>query len=207
MLGRSAQTSILRRRLLGGLAVVGLSALAAGCDRKLPMMPTPLATTAQPKRTPPAPLEPAGIPTSPALWVGATFGKAVALEGVTLDQETVRAGDYLRFWLHWQSVAPATEDLRSIGRLVTAQGRVLGSEDDQIGGRRRHLTRWQNGERCVDEMRLRILPSAVPGEYGLVIGVLRPDNQTAVPLTTRSQVAPGGQEDGVLVAMVEVVAG
>ncbi|MCC7372149.1 MAG: hypothetical protein IT306_27285 [Chloroflexi bacterium] len=187
--------------------MVGLSVLAAGCDRKLPIIPTPLATPAQPKRAAPTPLEPAGVPTSPALWVGATFGKSVALEGVTLDQESARAGEYLRLWLHWQSIAPAAEDLRSIGRLVTPQGRVLGSEDDQIGGRRRHLTRWQVGERCVDEMRLRILPSASPGEYGLVIGVLRPDNQTAVPVTTRPQAAASWHEDAVLVAMVEVSAG
>ena len=40
-----------------------------------------------------------------------------------------------------------------------------------------------------------------------MVGVLRPDNQTAVPVTTRPQTAASWQEDSVLVGMVEVVAG
>ena len=136
MLDRSAPGSVLRRRLLGGLAMVGLSAVAAGCEAKLPSMPTPLAN-AQPRRTIPAPLAPAGPPASPAVTVGAAFGKVVVLEGVTIEQESVQAGEYLRIWLHWQSSGPASEDLRSIGRLMSANGRVLAAEDDQIGGRRR----------------------------------------------------------------------
>jgi hypothetical protein len=139
--------------------------------------------------------------------IGATFGRVVSLEGVTIDRETVRAGDHLRLWLHWQAVGQATEDLRSIGRLVMANGRVLGSEDDQIGGRRHHLTRWQVGERRVDEMRIRVVPASAPGEYGLVIGVLRLDNLTPVQMTTRPPSVPDWQEDAVLVGMVEIVAG
>jgi hypothetical protein len=206
MLVRSAPVSVLRRRLLGGLAIVGLSAFAAGCEGKLPAMPTPLAGT-QARRISPAPLEPAEAPATPAIAVGAAFGKVVVLEGVTIEREIVQAGEYLRIWLHWQSAGPATEDFRSIGRLMAASGRVLAAEDDQIGGRRRHLTRWTVGERNVDEMRLRVAPSAGAGEYGLMVGVLRPDNQTAVPVTTRPQTAASWQEDAVLVGMVEVVAG
>jgi hypothetical protein len=206
MLARSAPESALRRRLLGGIALIGLSTFASGCERSLASVPTPFATS-QPKQLQPAALQSVAPPSSPSVLVGATFGKVVALEGVTIERETVRAGEYLRFWLHWQATTPASEDLRSIGRLVTANGRVLASEDDQIGGRRRHLTRWQVGERNVDEMRLRISPNAVSGEYGLLVGVLRPDNQTAVPMTTRPRSVASWQEDAVLVATIEVVAG
>jgi hypothetical protein len=83
----------------------------------------------------------------------------------------------------------------------------LASEDDQIGGRKRYLTRWQVGERVVDEMRLRLTPNTTPGEYSLAIGVLRPDNQTPVPVTARAAVAQDWQEDAILVGTVEVTAG
>ena len=206
MLDRSAPGSVLRRRLLGGMAMVGLSALAAGCEGKLPAIPTPLAA-AQPRRISPAPLEPVGPPASPSVMIGAAFGKVLTLEGVTIEREIVQAGEYLRLWLHWQATGPATEDFRSIGRLMLPNGRVLASEDDQVGGRRRHLTRWQVGERKVDEMRLLVAPSAGPGEYGLMVGVLRADNQTPVPVTARPQLPASWQEDAVLVGMIEVTPG
>ena len=206
MLARSAPSRFARRRLLGGLAVLGLSLFVAGCDRKLPIVPTPLAG-APPRRAEPAPLAPVGTPAAPKTLVGATFGRVITLEGVTVERDVVKAGDYLRIWLHWYSAAPSQEDLRSIGRVVTSGGRVLASEDDQIGGRKRHLSRWQVGERVVDEMRLRVTPSSAPGEFGLAIGVLRPDNLTAVPVTSRAPSAATWQEDAMLVATIEVLAG
>jgi hypothetical protein len=160
-----------------------------------------------PRRVEPTPLPPARPPSTPGILIGATFGRVVTLEGVTIDRDAVKAGDYLRLWLHWQSAAQSQDDLRSIGRVVTAARRVLASEDDQIGGRKRHLSRWQVGERVVDEMRLRVTPSLAPGEYGLAIGVLRPDNLTAVPITARPPAAVTWQEDSILVAPIEILAG
>lgn len=170
------------------------------------MVPTPLAGAA-PRRNDPTPLAPAGPPAAPRTLVGTTFGRVVTLEGVTVEREAVKAGEYLRIWLHWQSAASSQEDLRSIGRVVTTNGRVFASEDDQIGGRKRHLSRWTVGERVVDEMRIRVTPSSAPGEYGVAIGVLRPDNLTAVPVTGRAPSAATWQEDAVLVGTVEVLAG
>jgi hypothetical protein len=188
------------------MASIGLSLFMAGCEGKLPIVPTPLAGSS-PRRNEPAPLAPAGLPTAPNTLVGATFGRVITLEGVTVERDAVKAGDYLRIWLHWHAPAQSQEDLRSIGRVVTTGGRVLASEDDQIGGRKRHLSRWQVGERVVDEMRLRVTPSSAPGEYGLAIGVLRPDNLTAVPMTSRAPTAATWQEDAVLVSTIEILAG
>jgi hypothetical protein len=134
----------------------------------------------------------------------AVFGRMVRLEGVTIERETARPGEYLRLWLYWQCVGVSQEDLRSIGQ-VTAEGwRVLASEDDQIGRRRRFLSRFEVGERSVDEMRIRIVPSVGAGEYGIAVGVLRPDNQTRVPLTSRPPGVEVWKEDGVVVGMIEV---
>jgi len=203
MRARSASSNAVRRRLLGGLTAVGFAFFAAGCDRKLPGIPTPPANSAA-RRADPTPLAPAKAPPVPKTAIGATFGRVVVLEGVTIDHDAVKSGDYVRIWLHWQSVAAAPEDWRSIGRLVTTTRRVIASEDDQVGGRRRYLTRWQVGERVVDEMRLRVMANCPPGEYGLIVGVLRPDNQTAVPITTRPTTPNFGQEDTVLVGTIEV---
>src|SRR6266540_4349887 len=92
---------------------------------------------------------------------------ASAAAGATIERETVRAGEYLRIWLYWQSVAASQEDLRSVGQVVADGWRIAASEDDQIGRRRHFLSRWETGERSVDEMRIRIAPSVGPGEYGL----------------------------------------
>ena len=203
MQDRCTSTSHLRRRLLGGLAGVGFSLLAAGCDSKLPIGSAKASTPAS-RRMDATPLPPARPPAEPGTAVGAVFGRVLTLEGITIDHDTVKAGDYLRVWLHWHLTAEVQEDLRSIGRLVTNGGRVLASEDDQVGGRKRHLTRWQVGDRVVDEMRVWVSPSATPGEYGLAVGVLRPDNQTAVPLTSRLAALADGQEDAVVVGSIEV---
>lgn len=205
MLARLAPRSPSRRQLLGGLVVLGLSLVTAGCDRKLPTVSTPLAG-APSRRVEPTPLADAKPPATPNVLIGATFGRVVILEGVSIERDVVTAGEHLRIWLHWQSTAHSQDDLRSIGRVVTANGRVLASEDDQIGGRKHHLSRWKVGERAVDEMRVRVSPSAAPGEYGLAIGVLRPDNVTAVPVTGRAPSAATWQEDAVLVGTIEVLA-
>jgi hypothetical protein len=206
MLARYSSSGYPRRRLFGGLAAVGLSLLTAGCEPKLPMVPTKTAAQTS-RRIEPTPLPPARPPAAPGTRVGAIFGRVLILEGVTIDQDTVKAGDYLRVWLHWHLLAEPHEDFRSIGRLITGGGRIVASEDDQIGGRKRHLTRWQVGDRAVDEMRVRVAPSAVAGEYGLAVGVLRPDNQTAVPITSRQPVVSDWQEDAVLVGTVVVTVG
>lgn len=186
-----------RRWIAAALAIATLSAVAAYqiLDR-----PTPPPAAARQSQLPPA----AEPPSTPRSRLDVEFGRAVRLEGVSLDGQVVRPGEYLRVWLHWQAIDAPREDLRSLGRLIGPNGRVVGKEDDQIGPRRHQLSRWRPGDRQVDEMRIRIPPSATPGEYELVLGVLRPDNQTSVPIVSPTDRTTVWGEDGVLVAAIEV---
>lgn len=206
MVRTSVELSTTRRRLLTGLTASGLAIVVAGCDRSLPIRPTPLPSSST-RRVQPAPLEPATPPDVPAIRLDAIFGRVVRLEGVTIERETARPGDYARVWLHWQSVAESQEDLRSVGQIVADGWRVVANEDDQIGRRRRFLSKWEVGERSVDEMRIRIAPSVELGEYDLTVGVLRPDNQTRVPITSRLLAASIWKEDAVIVGTIEIVSG
>ena len=202
-----AGKSVGRRRFLaGGLALGALATLTA-CQNRLPV-PPPFATPAptQPRR--PQPLPDAQAPDAPETRVDVDFGRAVRLEGVTIDHDGVQPGEYLRVWLHWLALDVSQEDLRALGRVVGPNGRVVGKEDDQIGRRKNYLSRWRPGDRQVDEMRIRITPSVEPGEYALVMAVLRPDNQTYVPISSpagASSTQPSRWgEDGVIVGTIEV---
>src|SRR3712207_6840702 len=134
----------------GSLLAVSAASVLVACEPSI-KLPAPLATPA-PARKPP-PLANKRPPAEPTVKLGVDFGRVVRLEGVTIDEEAVQVGGQLRLWLHWASVGSSQEDLRSVAHLVGAQGRVVAKEDDQIGGRKRYLSRWQVGERSVDEMR------------------------------------------------------
>ena len=208
--GVAAGSKVGRRRfLVGGLAISAATLVA--CQNRLPVPPfvdTP--ATSQPRR--PQPLADAPAPEAPAMRLDVDFGRAVRLEGVTIDRDGVRTGEYLRVWLYWLALDTSQEDLRALGRVIGPSGRVVGKEDDQIGRRKNYLSRWRPGDRQVDEMRIRIAPSVDEGEYALVMAVLRPDNQTHVPIsslagaplgTSAAQPAMWG-EDAIIAGTIEV---
>ncbi|MCC6177021.1 MAG: hypothetical protein IT305_17055 [Chloroflexi bacterium] len=192
--------------MLSSLGALGVSVLLAGCEPRLPGVPTPLSTLA-PSRERIEALPPATPPAMPTTPVGVTFGRVVRLDGVTIERERVRPGEELRLWLYWRSVEPAEEDLRAFGQIVGEGGRIAAREDDQIGQRRHLLRKWKPGDTGVDEMRIKISSKTLPAEYGVSVGVLRPDNQTHVPLTTQAGTATVWEEDAILVGTIQVVQG
>ena len=198
-----------RRFLVGGLAV-GATVLV-GCQDRLPVPSFAVTPTTGSARRP-QPLVDAQAPEAPETRLDVDFGRAVRLEGVTIDRDGVRAGEYLRVWLYWLALDTSHEDLRALGRVISPNGRVVGKEDDQIGRRKNYLSRWRPGDRQVDEMRIRITPTVDPGEYALVMGVLRPDNQTHVPISSLAGASPATSaaqsalwgEDAIIAGTIEV---
>ena len=193
-----------RRRVVGGLLAIGASSLLLACEPRI-RLPSSAPTPSSARK--PQPLVHKAPPAEPGIRFGVDFGRVLRLEGVTVDQETLLRESELRLWFYWLAVAASQEDFRSSAQLVGEQGRVAAREDDQIGGRKRVLSRWRPGERRVDEMRIRIARRAPLGEHGLAVGVLRADNQTHVPITGRPGDLALWNEDAVLVGTVEIVAG
>lgn len=192
-----------RRRFLLAALAVGTQSIVSACQQQLPLSnATPGSSTAPARRV--QPLAEATAPSEPSVRLDVDFAGVVRLEGVSIEQEAVRAGDFLRVWLYWQAIGDPTEDLRSMGELVSPIGRTVGREDDQIGPRRNQFSRWRRGDRGVDEMRIRVAPNTPSGEYSLGVAVLRPDNQTRVPLTSPRDALAFSSEDAVLVKTIEV---
>lgn len=136
--------------------------------------------------------------------VGVHFGKILSLDGVTFENDVLKPGDQWRLWLHWRLIGTSSEDCRALCELVGPQGRVFAREDDHIGSRRSRLSRWSVGTRNVDEMRLRVSPSALAGELAVVLSVLRADNQTRVPLDLAGRGFDRLRDDGVVLGTVEI---
>jgi len=202
MVGHRTERHAGRRRVVGGLLAVAASSALIACEPRI-TLPLPLSTPTAPRR--PAALAAKQPPAEPTLRLGVDFGRAVRLEGVTIDAESAPVGGFLRLWLYWQATEGSQEDLRSIAQVIGAQGRIVAKEDDQVGGRRRFLSKWAPGERGIDEMRIRIAPSTALGEHGLAIGVLRSDNQTHVPVTRNQSSVAVWKEDAILVGTIEIV--
>ena len=208
--GVAAGSTVGRRRFLVGGLAIGAATLVA-CQNRLTVAPFTATPAAGPSRRP-QPLPDAEAPEAPETRLDVDFGRTVRLEGVTIDHDGVRAGEYLRIWLYWLALDTSQEDLRALGRVIGPNGRVVGKEDDQIGRRKNYLSRWRPGDRQVDEMRIRITPSVDPGEYALVMGVLRPDNQTHVPISSLAGASPATSaaqsalwgEDAIIAGTIEV---
>ena len=199
MFGHSAG----RRRFLLAALALGTQSIVSACQQRLPLStPTPGSSTAPARR--PQPLADVTPPADPSVRLDVDFAGIVRLEGVSIEQESVRPGDFLRVWLYWQAIGDPPEDLRSMGELVAPNGRTVGREDDQIGPRRNQLSRWRRGDRGIDEMRIRVAPNTPSGEYSLGVAVLRPDNETRVPLTSPQDALAFSSEDAVLVTTIEV---
>lgn len=191
------RASLGRRRALAAILAGGLLLGATACQGRVPTASSsheiPTIRSGAVERVTPV-----------ARPVDIEFGRVVRLEAAKIDQDSLRAGESLQVWLHWLATGVAQEDLRSLGQVVGPNGRVVGKEDDQIGSRRNELRRWKVGDRHVDEMRIRIPPGAPPGEYGVVMAVLRPDNQTRVPITSPTDRLAPWSEDSVLLATIEI---
>ncbi len=144
--------------------------------------------------------------------VDAVFDGKIRLVGYRLSAGETAPGKELRLWVYWQPVAPLDRDYSFFVHLVDAAGQVLGQSDLTRDGRL-----YQVGEVVVDEHRLSILPTAVPGDYRIIAGTYitlpdgwrrlqTPDGRDAVPVAD-VRVRPATERPVTLHPMVQRFAG
>ena len=125
---------------------------------------------------------PATLPLQP---VQLQFWNLINLQGVSLPNTPVSAGQPLPFTLQWQTSQPITVDLTNFVHLVDAQGQTVAQLDwtPQDGLGYLPTSAWRPGRPIVDQQTLPLPGDLPPGEYQLLIGWYYPVTGERLPLT------------------------
>ncbi len=113
--------------------------------------------------------------------VSAEFQGVGILEGVSIPQPVISAGEPLTLTLIWQATASPQTDYTVFIHLLDGAGNLVGGQDNQPVGNRYPTSVWVTGERIPD-------PYTIPtdnlpeGEYRLTVGMY--DAQTGVRVVT-----------------------
>lgn len=103
--------------------------------------------------------------------VTATFGRAVALEGVDAPSEVqVAAGDTVALDLVWRVVQPPAMELIRFVQLLNSEGQLVAQQDTVPCGLQCPATSWVAGEYLVDAVTLALPAELAAGNYTLVTG-------------------------------------
>lgn len=114
-----------------------------------------------------------------ALDVRAEFGGMIALDGATLEPQTVRAGDAVTLNLWWRDLAPMDADYVLTVQVIDAAGELVMQADGDVAGY--PTSAWRGGTRFVDTRTLNIPPDVPPADYRVYVGWYRLDDLTRLP--------------------------
>lgn len=115
--------------------------------------------------------------------VGALFEGVGTLEGFTLEQQTVRAGEPLPLVLVWRAAETPPGALTVFTHLLDDSGRYIGGHDSPPAGGNRPTTSWVAGEYIVDEHALTLEDTAYRGRARIEVGLYDPDTGQRVLLS------------------------
>jgi hypothetical protein len=166
----------------------GLRVFVKSADGQARLAITDTGVTILPDRLPPLPLvvHPAGFPLPAGIEPTgqAVLGEAVRFLGGQLNQAgAVKAGDWLRFTLFWQTEQPLKTDLTVFTQLLSSDGQVWGQWDNQPKGGWYSTSLWTPSQPVVDDYAFRIDPTAPAGEYRLIAGMYDPATGERVAVT------------------------
>ncbi len=99
------------------------------------------------------------------------FGDAIVLNGYTLRDERLQAGDIAQVTLFWQAVGDIENRYKVFLHLVDQSGNLIAQRDGEPGGGTAITTEWQPGEVAIDNHGLLIPINIPPGEYQLIMGL------------------------------------
>ena len=130
-------------------------------------------------RQPPPP------PQTPLLNV--TFGQRIALLGLDLPVTPLQPGQTLDFRLHWQALAPISENYIIFAHLLDAGGNLRAQQDIAPLQGRYPTSWWDANEIIIDPHPLPLPPDLAPGRYTLRLGLYQPDSGRRLTLENSGQ--------------------
>jgi 4-amino-4-deoxy-L-arabinose transferase-like glycosyltransferase len=139
-----------------------------------------LVTYAVPEQMPSAPDHTLGTPLT-----SSETGDEVFLQGYSLLDDRLSAGDIAQFTLFWQASQAAVQRYKVFLHVLDAENHIVGQRDAEPGGGARLTTLWEPGELVADNHGVPIHPATPPGEYRVEVGMY--SLETGQRLT-----APGG---------------
>lgn len=116
-------------------------------------------------------LDPRYTVEAPAHTMQASFGGVIALDGVTLDAESLRAGESLNVAFVWRDLAPMPDDAVLTVQLLDEAGGFVAQSDGDVAGY--PTTAWRGGTRFRDARTLTIPSGTAAGVYRVWVGWYR----------------------------------
>ncbi|MCA9924204.1 MAG: hypothetical protein KC421_17630, partial [Anaerolineales bacterium] len=132
---------------------------------------------------------PAAAATEMETAVSIPFGDQIQLNGYTLRESNLQAGDIVQLTLFWQAKQPIDARYKIFLHLLDEQGQLVAQRDSEPGGGLALTTTWQPGQEVVDNHGI-LLPIDLPaGEYTLVLGLYDVADPTQrLPVVTETAV-------------------
>lgn len=131
------------------------------------------------------------VPQQPATQmetaVALPFGSAITLEGYTVANQQLQAGDILQVTLFWQTAVPIAERYKLFLHLVGPDGSLVAQRDSEPGGGLNLTTIWPVGETIVDNHGVLLPPTLADGRYTLLVGLYNlADPNQRLPIQTET---------------------
>ena len=103
----------------------------------------------------------------------AKFGDNIVLDGVTVHEATVTAGDIVAFNLYWHAIQSPDFDYAIFVHLLDTNGNKVAQLDGQPqdGSGRLPFTAWVSGQLVVEPAQLSLPKTVAAGEYQLIVGL------------------------------------
>jgi hypothetical protein len=106
------------------------------------------------------------------------FAGALSLNGYSLDPASLTSGEQANVTLHWQALAPLSEDWTTFIQIVNANGDKVGQSDHRPGGEYYPTSLWAVGEELRDRHAVALAADLGPAPYRLLVGVYARDGES-----------------------------
>ncbi len=115
------------------------------------------------------------------------FDDNIALIGVDLPTAPLQPGQTLTYTLHWQALAPISQNYTVFTHLLDAENNLQTQQDNAPQQGRYPTSWWDAGEIIIDPYALPLPPYLTPGRYTLRVGLYRPETGQRLPLKNEQQ--------------------